>query len=349
MELKDILDEVKSNLTGDPLKDGPYLKEQSEKYQGTEFSEQLDREFSEIILKITEKDYKTNLYSFLDQENVKINDQLENVEKRFKNLNFNGGIKILEEIIKNNIFAWLDTDEVTYKCFGTPLEYLLYKNLFEDKNNSKEIKPVNCNLAKVYWMYCFGLTKKERYDEALKAIERAKELNPVDPEVYIQYSELAKLLRNTDDLKMCSDMLLKCAVTKNQVGSAYFNYSYYFSEIHQYDKALALLQMSHIFKESELYATELEYISKCMGLGSLPKMYNTDQLMNILLSENIQPGPSAAVVHIANSLAKDFEKNLELKYAKYFFDIVYELTEDEPTLKHIQELSKNIKDIKNFS
>ena len=343
MELKDILDEVKANITGDPQKDGPYLKEQSEKYKDMEFSEELDREFSEIIFNITEKEYRTQLNDFLDQENSKINEQLANVEKRFSNLNFNGGIKILEEIIKNNILAWNDTDDVTYKCFGTPLEYLLYKNLFEDKNNAKEIKPVNCNLAKVYYMYCFGLRRKKRYNEAQKAIERAKELNPVDPEVYIQYSELAKETKNTEALKMCSDMLLKCAVTKAQVGSAYFNYSFYYSELHQYDRAVALLQMSHIFKESELYATELEYISKCMGLGSVPPMYNTKELMNILIAENIQPGPSAAVVHISNVLAKEFESDHELKYAKYFYDIVCELTEDEKTMEHVEELTKKSK------
>lgn len=344
MELKDILDEVKANLTGDPLKDGPYLKEQSEKYKDAEFSEQLEREFAEIIFKISEKDYKDTLYSFLDQENAKVNELFENAEKRFNNRNFNGGLKILEEIIKNNTFAWIDTDEVTYKCFGTPLEYILYRNIFEDENNGREIKPVNCNLAKAYWMYCHGLTKKERYNEALKAIERAKELNPVDPDVYIHYSELAKVMKNTAALKMCSEMLLKCAVTKSQVGSAYFNYSFYFSELHQYDKALALLQMSHIFKDSKLYESELEYISNCMG--HTPKLYNNNQLMNILISENIQPGPSAAVVHISNTLAKDFEKNNELKHAKYFYDIVYELTEDKNTFEHIQELSQKLRIIK---
>lgn len=343
MEYKEIIDEIKANLTGDPQKDGPYLKEQSEKYKGTEFSQQLERDMSEMILNITEKDYKTSLYSFLDQENAKINEQYENAQKRFNNMNYNGGIKILEEIIKNNSLAWMDTDEVTYKCFGTPLEYILYKNLFENEINGREIKPVNCDLAKAYRMYCFGLMQKKRYTEAKRAIERAKELNPVDPETYIQYSELAKATKNTDALKMCSEMLLKCAVNKNQVGSAYFNYSFYYSEIQQYDKALALLQMSRIFKKSELYDTELEFISNQMGLGYTPPLYDNAQLMNILLSENIQPGPSAAVVNIANNIAKDLEKDNELSFAKYFYDIVYELTEDEKTFEHINEISKRIK------
>ncbi len=349
MEFRDILSETKANLTGDPNKDGPYLKQQSEKYRNTEFSAALDREFSEMILNITEKKYKDELYSFLDQENTDVERQIENAEKRFSNLNFNGGIKILEEIIRNNLPAWQDTSTVTYKCFGTPLEYLLYKNLFEDKNDAKEIKSVNCNLAKVYWLYAYALIKKKRYDEAYKALERAKELNPVDPELYIQYFDFAKLTNNMEELKNCCNMLLKCAVTKDQVGDAYFNYSYYYSEMRQFDKALALLQMSHIFKDSELYATELDYISKSMGLSGLPKMYDTNQLMDILLGENIQPGPSAAVVHIANSVAKELENESEFKYAKYFYDIVYELTEDQNTLNHIKEISKKIRDRNYFS
>lgn len=343
MELENILNEIKSNLTGDPLKDAPYLNEQSAKYKDKEFSQELDREFAKIMFETEEKNYRTTLENFLNNENKKINQQLEEVEKRFNNRNFTTGLKILEEIIKNNLFAWSDTDDITYKCFGTPLEYLLYKNLFEDKNNAKEIKPVNCNLAKVYTMYCHGLTKKQRYGEALKAIERAQELNPVDPEVYIHYAELAKMIKDQNLLMMSAEMLLKCAVSKKQVGQAYFIYSFCFSEMRQFDKALALLQMSKIFRESPLYETELEYITQQMGLGREPKMFTTNELMNILIAENIQPGPSAAVVHIANTVAKQLEEEKEFKHAKYFYEIVYELTEDEKTLDHIKEITKSIK------
>lgn len=343
MELQNILNEVKANLTGDPLKDAPYLNELSAKYKNEEFSEELDREFARIMFETEERNYRNTLETFLDNENKKVNEQMENAEKRFRNRNYNAGLEILEGIIKNNFLAWNDTDEYTYKSFGTPLEYLLYKNLYEDKNNAKEIKPVNCDLSKVYWMYSFGLTQKSRYGEALKAIERAQELNPVDPELYIHYIELAKQLRDTELMKKCAEMLLKCAITKNQIGYAYFTYSFCFSELRQFDKALALLQMSKIFRESDLYESELEYITQQMGLGHAPQMFNTNELMNILIAENIQPGPSAAVVHLANTVAKQFEDEGQLQYAKRFFEIVHELTEDEKTLEHIKEIAKKIK------
>ena len=343
MELENILNEIKANLTGDPLKDAPYLNEQSAKYKGEEFSEELDRAFAEIMFETEERNYRTTLEAFLENENKKIDEQLQEAEKRFNNRNYDAGMKILGEIIKNNMLSWNDTDEVTYKCFGTPLEYLLYKNLYEDRENAKVIKPVGGNLAKVYIMYCHGLTKKQRFVEAIGAIERARQLNPVDPEVYIQYAETAKLIKDTETLEMCAKELLKCAISKKQVGQAYFTYSFYFSEMRMFDKALALLQMSKIFRDSPLYETELEYITQQMGLGHEPQMFTTNELMHILINENIQPGPSAAVVHIANTVAKQFEDENKPEYAKYFYEIVYELTEDEKTGEHIKEITKSIK------
>ncbi len=340
MELNDILDEIKANLTGDPLKDGPYFKQQADKYKDEPFSRELQEKMAEILVQITEKDYKTTLYTFLDKKNKEIDHQLESVRKRFKNLNFNGGNKILEEIIRNNIFAWNDTDKYTYKCFGTPLEYILFKNLFEDEQ--REIKPVNCDLAKVYRLFCIGLSQKKRYADARNAIERAVELNPVDPEVYKTFIELTKIQRDLPTLKHCAEMLLKCAVNKEQVGYAYFAYSFYYSEMKEYRNALAMLQMSNLFRESDLYETELEYIGRNLGYSGEPPLFDKNQLMVIMNNENIQPGPPAAVAGIANHVAKEFEDQGELKYAKYFYDIVYDLTESEKIGEHIEELEKKI-------
>lgn len=343
MELQNILDEIKANLTGDPQKDGPYLNEQSEKFRNEDFSKELDKELAAIMYDVAENDYRTTLETFLDVENKQVNEKLDYVEKRFRNKNYIKGIEILEEIIRNNCLAWIDTDECTYKSFGTPLEYLLYKNLYEKENNSKKIKPINCNLAKVYYLYSFGLMQKNRYEESLRAMEKAHELNPVDPELYVYYIELCKKIHDNSLLKMCADMLLKCAVTKEQVGLAYFTYSYLYSEIYEYETALALLQMSKIFRDSPLYKTELDYIKQQMHISADPRMYNSNELMNILIAENIQPGPSSAVVHLANSVAKQFEDEGKPEFAKRFFEIVYDLTEDQKTLEHIQEIPKTIK------
>ncbi len=178
----------------------------------------------------------------------------------------------------------------------------------------------------------------------MRSLERAEKLNPVDPEVYIQYAEFGKLTQSEDIVKFAADRLLKCAVSKEQVGKAYFAYSFYFSEIQEFEKAAALLQMSKLFRNSSLHETEYEYISN--QLGHSPKTYTSTELMNILINENIQPGPSAAVVHIANTVANDFEAEQNLKYAKYFYEIVYELTEDAKTYEHIEELQKSIRNNK---
>jgi tetratricopeptide (TPR) repeat protein len=345
MDTKELIEQIKGSLTGDPLKDGPFLKTQAEKYTNEENSLEINRELAKLAYEVTKNDYDKQLNAFLDNENQMVNEQIENAKKRFDNRNYNGGIKILEEIIRNNLPAWNDTSECTYKSFGSPFEFLLYNNIYEP---DKEIKPVNCNLAGVYWMYCHGLTQKERYDEALAAIERAESLNPVDPDVYLQYAELMKLRKNPDAIKDCCDKLLKCAVTKEQIGRAYFNYSYYFSEKHDYSTAAAMLELSRLFFESDMIDSEMSYISGCMGIGSVPQKHTSAELMQIMQNNQIQPGPSTAVIQTAYFLAKKSESALEFRNAKFYYEIVWELTEDDSISNTIQELSNTIKDIKEF-
>ncbi len=147
MNVNEILDDLKSKLTGDPMKDGPFLRSQSEKYREHEDYQQLNRELAKLLFQISYDDYYNNLSAYLSQENKDVDKALENVRKRYKNLNYTAGINTLEEIIKNNMLSWLETDEVTYKSFGTPLDYAVYVQLY---NPNKEIRAVNCNLSDVY-------------------------------------------------------------------------------------------------------------------------------------------------------------------------------------------------------
>ena len=187
--------------------------------------------------------------------------------------------------------------------------------------------------------------KKKKYSRAKEMIERATELNPVDPDAYIQLCEVLKYTKDTDGLKEACDKLLKCAVSKEQVGKAYFNYSFYFSEKQELEKAAMMLEMSRIFYSFDIQKTEYEYLSQMMGAA--PPRHTSQELMNMMSAENIQPGPSAAVVQTAYALAKEFETQLELSLAKYFYEIVFELTEDSDTGDHIEELARDIKNMKN--
>ena len=133
------------------------MKDQAEKYKNSENSTEINRELARLLYEISKKTMKAVFTIIWTAKIKKVNEQIENARKRFDNRNYSGGIKILEEIIRNNLPAWNDTSEFTYKSFGTPLEYLLYTKLYEPE---KEVKSVNCNLAGVYWMYCHGLMKK---------------------------------------------------------------------------------------------------------------------------------------------------------------------------------------------
>ncbi len=347
MNTNTIIEEIKTKLTGDPKKDGPFLKSQSDKYANEENSDEINRELAKLLYQSAYDDMNNTVHAYLSVENKKVNEKIKSVYKRFKNLNYGGGIEILREIIKDNLFAWIDDDEFTCKSFGTPIEHALYLQIYQSE---KEIKPVSCNLSEVYTLYGWGLTKKQKFTEAIEAYKRAIELNPTDAEIYASYCELLKVIKQVDELRTATDKLMQCAVTKEQLSKGYFNYSYYFSEKGEFDKAVAMLEMSRIFyNNKELIKNEMEYISKSLGLGSVPAEHTQAQLMKILEDEAIQPGPSILVVDTAYFLAKRNHQELNYELAKYFYEVVWELIENDDVEDIIAELDRTIKDAKTFS
>ncbi|MCM1228414.1 MAG: tetratricopeptide repeat protein [Clostridium sp.] len=346
MNTESIIEEIKKQLTGDPQKDGPFLKDQSEKYKNEENSAEINRELATLLYECAYNAMTESNYEYLADKNPLVREKLENVLKRYKNLNYAGGLKILEEIIKDNIFAWVDNDKITYKSFGTPIEHALYMQIYHPE---KEVRPVNCNMSEVYSLYGLGLAHKKQYAEAIEAFRKALEFNPTDAEIYVRYCELLKAIKQNDELRINTDKLMNCAVTKEQLGKGYFNYSYYFSEKKAFKKAAAMLEMSRIFlSESKLIDDEKEFISSRLN-GSYPPPHTKEQLMDIMIDEKIQPGPSVLVVSTANFLAKHAQQELDFELAKYFYETVFELTELDEIREKIECLENDIRNMKKKS
>lgn len=337
MNSKEILDDISKHLTGDPEKDGPFLKEQSEKYKEHEENEAINRGLAKMLYEIVSDDYFTNLHTYLENENKNVAEQLENVLELYQKHSYSAGISVLEEIIKNNILAWRDTEEYTYKSFGSPLEYSVYLKLSGDE---KEIRSVNCDMSEVYRLYGFGLIEQNKINEARDALEQSVKFNPVNPNALFEYSEILKLRNNMKKLREVTDWILKCAVTKDQLSAAYRNYAYYFVEQHDYKNAFAMVEMSRIFGDSKSADSEYEYVIRTLGMK--PKTHTNQELMDIMLKENIQPGPSSIVVELAYMFGKNSEQNLDYKLAIYFYKVVYELLEEPQMAQHISELEQTV-------
>ena len=88
MDTDSIIREIKNSMTGDPKKDGPFLKSQSEKYKDDENSAEINRELAKLLYQCSYDDMHKTIDNFLASENPKVNEKLKEVRKRFANLNF---------------------------------------------------------------------------------------------------------------------------------------------------------------------------------------------------------------------------------------------------------------------
>lgn len=340
MNINEILDDIKSKLTGDPQKDGPFLKSQSEKYREHDDYARLNRELGKLLFKISYDDYYSNMSAYLEQENAGSEESLENVRKRYEHRNYNAGMEILEKIIKDNALSWIDTEDVTYKSFGTPVEHAVY---IRTCNPDKEIRSVSCDLGEVYYLYGMGLARKQRFGEAKNALETAMRFNPTDADIILEYLELMKSMNSYGEYRKYCDKGLICAVTKVQIGMLYFNYAFYFAEMNEYDKAGKMLEMSRIFYDNELVESEEDFLAHITGRR--PARHTAKELEEFLESERIQPGPSYVVIDSAYKLAQDAARKLDYKLAKYLYEVVLELTESGEVRDMVEDLGRTIRDL----
>jgi hypothetical protein len=75
------------------------------------------------------------------------------------------------------------------------------------------------------------------------------------------------------------------------------------------------------------------------------RSHSPAELAAFLESEKIQPGPSAAVVQLSYQLGQRAERELDYKMAKYYYETVLEMTEDDNIRDNIETLERTINNL----
>jgi tetratricopeptide (TPR) repeat protein len=130
---------------------------------------------------------------------------------------------------------------------------------------------------------------------------------------------------------------LKYAYSNKSIARCYRNFGYYYIEEEKYDIAIALFFLSINYdQEARVAHSELFYISNKTGLEINPPNYQ--KIIKLLEENDIQVGANRLILSIAYSIGCEAQKNGQNEMAKYFYSIVFDLTNDEEIKKIIEKL-----------
>jgi tetratricopeptide (TPR) repeat protein len=272
----------------------------------------------------------------LDDHDLGVAETLEEADAQMNKSNFLNALDIIEELVKNiEDSGWYKEDnESVYFNFSNQLEEILYNEIYKPE---KEIKDIPENYAGVYFRYGVLLFELEKYDEAKTALEIANKYNPMRTDILFELSEVYKMKNDWENYLKINSMCMDYAYSVKAIARCYRNFGFYYIEQENYELATALFQFSLFFEpDQENAKAELLYIMQ--KIGKVIDKPNMEKIIELIKSNNIQIGANKLVLNIAYHISKAAQKANYTDMAKFYLEIVYDLTGDSDIQKEIEAM-----------
>ena len=223
-----------------------------------------------------------------------------------------------------------------YHSFTNPLEELLFRKYIGAKKEVRLI-PDNKPLLDLYYIYGFLLLENNQLEEAEENLKKANKINPVSARIILELSEIYKKhTPSFNQFYIYTTEALTYSYYPNDIARCYRNLAYYYIEENRLDVATAFLKYSMTFEMSIMAYSELHYIeSKGQNIDM-----GLEDAIEIIKKQNIQLGVNPFILETMNELAKEYENNQLFNRAIYFYELMFNLTNDEKTAEKIKNLTE---------
>jgi len=331
-----IMEGIILKLTGNSEMDFKILMDEYERYKSHKYSNEILRAISRLMYDILPDDEKEKINQIPNNQNLGIRTMNREINFQIKMRNFDKALVLIESVIKNmeDTGLYINDDKNNYYYFNNLLERLLYMETFKPE---KEIRQIPENYSEVYFSYGNILFEVKRYDEAKIVLEKAISYNPVNTVYLFEIGEIYKINKDWEIFLKINRDCLKYAYSNKSIARCYRNFGYYYFEMEKYEIAMALYYLSINFDhEDKIAYSEIMYISEKTGLEI--KAPDPQSVINILEDNDIKFGADNLILSIAYSIGREAQKTNQNEIAKFYFNIVYELTKDDEIKKIIDKL-----------
>lgn len=338
MTYDEIMQEITAGLSGDSKKDFQYLEQQCDKYKNSEYGKEIVRACGRLMSNLLTDEQKAKFSKAMDNYDLGIEATLEEVKFNQYQKNFDKALSLLEPLVKkieemneNGMFA--DDKVSEYYCFDNLMEEILYSYYTKPE---KDLRHSDIDYATIYTQYGSLLIDLERWDDAQKALEKAREWNPAS--AYVIF-ELCETYKHKNQLQLYFDTVkeaFKFAYEPKTVARCFRNLGWYFVEKELYDEAIAVYVMSLQFEKSDFVSSEMFYISQKTGKQvSQPTL---DDIKKVAEKYGFPLGAHKDVVGVAYSMGRQALASGNKNMALFFLGIVYSLTEADEVGKLIEQI-----------
>ncbi len=334
---EEIINEIKSNLGENKDLNKKYLSSQMDVYKNHPNNKEILKEISNMMWDCL-NEFEKEEYKQIIENKTQLMDILNEVAYEIENGKSKVALEKLDKFIDEYKSPFENDDDTEYHFFTNTLEELIFMRYIGSKNEIKYI-PTNQPVLDLYYIYGFLLLEDKQFEKSEKYLKKAIKINPVSSRVILELSEIYKIHTYTyNKYYMFVSDALKYAYYPQDIARCYRQLGFYYIEENQMEIALALFIYSMEYELSPQAYSEINYIQ---SKNSELKL-NLDECINIIKNKNIQLGVNPFVLDTLYELADEYEKNRLYSQSLYYYEIIYDLTNDENILEKIKNITSKI-------
>ena len=329
MEFEKILQEITSGLTGDSSVDLPYLQQKMRQYENHPLQKEIQRACGRLMVQITPADKKAEMDRSMQNEFMAWDATLEEVRFHRYKKEPEKALELLKSLVDKadgmlEIGMFADDTVSEYHYFFELYEEILYR--FFEKPERTLRRPGGIPLPQLYLEYGSILIDLQRVDEAQQALAKAVRWNPVNSDIAFEYAETFKVQGNMEQFCALTRQQFRYAYRPKQLARCYRNMGFYFVERQLWQEAMACFLLSLQYDpDSKNAQLELYYIQdQTKGKVRQP---DAKRIHHIAETNGFPMGPDRDVVGLAYTLGKQGVEEQNAPMARYYLQIVYDLTE----------------------
>lgn len=334
---EEIINEIKSNLGENKDLNKKYLSSQMDVYKNHPNNKEILNEISSMMWDCL-SEFEKEEYNQIIENKTQLMDILNEVAYEIENGKSKVALEKLDKFINKYQSPFENDDDAEYHFFTNTLEELIFMRYIGSKNEIKYI-PTNQPVLDLYYIYGFLLLEDKQFEKSEKYLKKAIKINPVSSRVILELSEIYKIHTYTyNKYYMFVSDALKYAYYPRDIARCYRQLGFYYIEENQMEIALALFIYSMEYELSPQAYSEINYIQ---SKNSELKL-KLDECINIIKNKNIQLGVNPFVLDTLYELADEYEKNRLYSQSLYYYEIIYDLTNDENILEKIKNITSKI-------
>lgn len=332
-----IIKEIKLNLGENNELNRKYLSTQIEKYKDHPYNEEIIKEISRMMWDCLSEEEKAQFIEISENE-TPIIDVLEESYPFIENGEYEHALEILTKFM-NTFTPMFEDDKVSeYHYFTNPLEEKIFNKYIGAKKVVRYI-PDNQPLLDLYYAYGFLLLESNKLAESEANLKKALKINPVSSRILLELCEIYKI--KTPDFNkffMYTTQALEYAYYPHDIARCYRNLGYFYIEENELKTAAGLFNYSMKYELSPLAYKELQYIkSKGQNID-----LTREECISILTSKNIQIDANPFIIETLTKLADQYDSEHLFHQALYFYELLFDLTNDRAVLEKMENIQRII-------